>query len=214
MNNMNISKQEAADSLDQIEDAISRTQNAIGQGASGGILILWGIIWALGFSADQFAPRMAQTFWPFLIAGGMLAAWLCRPRSKSRARSLIGARIGLFWLVLFAYAVLWFFLLHSESRPGQPGLHFEALNGHEGEAVEQQLGAFFATVPMFAYVAGGIWLGRFFVWLGAVVTALTIAGYCLMPDWFNLWMAITGGGSLVVAGLYIRRFWRQDYGPA
>jgi hypothetical protein len=114
---MNITPQEARDSLAQIEDALTQTRNAIGQGASGGILIVWGAIWALGFSADQFAPKMAQSIWPFLILGGALASWICGARSRSRIQSSIAARIGIFWLVLFAYAALWFFLLHAESRP-------------------------------------------------------------------------------------------------
>jgi hypothetical protein len=211
---MNITKQEAHDSLAQIEDAITQTRNAIGQGAGGGILIVWGVIWALGYTADQFAPQAAPTLWPFLIVAGCLASWFWRPRPKSRVKSPNSARIGLFWLVLFAYAVLWFFLLHSEIRPGRPGFHLESLQGAEAGAVQGQLGVFFATVPMFAYVVGGLWLGRFFVWLGAGVTALTVAGYCFMPDWFNLWMAVTGGGSLIAAGLYVRRYWRQSYGPA
>jgi hypothetical protein len=211
---MNITQQEARQSLAQIEDALARTRNAIGQGASGGILILWGVIWALGFSADQFAHNWAQNLWPFLIATGAAGSWIFGARSRPGIQSSIGARIGLFWLVLFAYAALWFLLLHSESRPGRPGFHFVALSGLDSGPVQQQLGAFFATVPMFAYVVGGLWLGRFFIWLGAGVTVLTVAGYFFVPDWFNLWMAVTGGGSLIAAGLYIRRFWRQTYGPA
>lgn len=211
---MNITQQDARNSLAQIEDTLTRTRNAIGQGASGGILIAWGVIWALGFSADQFAPNAAQPLWAGLVVVGSLASWICGARSRPRLKSSVGARISLFWLVLFAYAALWFLLLHSESRPGRPGLHFEALNGNDAAAMRQQLGAFFATVPMFAYVVGGLWLGRFFIWLGVGVTLLTVAGYFFMPDWFDLWMAVTGGGSLIVAGLYIRRVWRQTYGPA
>jgi hypothetical protein len=211
---MNITPREARNSLAQIEDTLTQTRIAVGQGASGGILIAWGVIWALGFSADQFAPEMAQALWPFLIIAGSLASWIFGARSRPGIQSSIGARIGLCWLVLFAYAALWFLLLRSGSRPGQPGLLSDALIGRGNAAVQQQLGAFFSTVAMFAYVVGGLWLGRFFVWLGAGVTVLTVAGYFFMPAWFNLWMAVTGGGSLIVAGLYIRRFWRQTYGPA
>jgi hypothetical protein len=152
--------------------------------------------------------------WPFLIVSGALASWFFGARSRPRADSALGARIGIFWLVLFAYAVLWFFLLHSEIHPGRPGVSFDALSADNEEAVRQQLGVFCATIAMFAYVVGGLWLGRFFIWLGAGVTILTVAGYFFAPAWFNLWMAVTGGGSLIVAGLYIRRYWRQTYGPA
>lgn len=204
---MNISKQEANEALGQIEDAISQTRRAIGQGTSSALLILWGVIWMLGYSASQFAPRMAHSFWPCLVVSGTVASWICGARSQRCMQSHNGTRIGLFWLVLFAYAGLWFLLLHSENRAGRLGFDF-------GTATGQQIGAFFATVPMFAYVVGGLWLGRFFIWLGATVTLMTLIGYSLAPDWFCLWMAITGGGSLIVAGLYIRRFWRRAYGAA
>jgi hypothetical protein len=204
---MNISKQEASESLAQIEDALTQTRRAIGQGSSSTRLILWGIIWALGYSFSQFAPHRAQTLWLCLVAIGILSSWNWRARSQPPLPSAGGSRIGLGWLVIFVYAVFWLILLHLDTQPGQPGLHLQSMSG-------RQTAAFFATVPMFAYVLGGLWLGRFFVWLGAAVTLLTVVGYFLLPDWFFLWMAITGGGSLIVAGLYIRRFWRQSHGPA
>jgi hypothetical protein len=204
---MNISKQEASEALDQIEDAVSQTRRAIGQGSSSTKLILWGVIWMLGYSCSQFAPGKAQTVWLCLVALGALGSWNWGGRSRPRFQSPNGSRIGLGWLILFAYAVFWFLLLHLDNQPGQPRLHLQSGSG-------QQSGAFFATVPMFAYVIGGLWLGRFFIWLGAIVTLLTVAGYFFVPDWFFLWMAITGGGSLIVAGLYIRRFWRPGYGAA
>ena len=204
---MNVSKQEANESLGQIEAAITQTRRAIGQGATSTRLILWGVIWVLGYTCSQFAPKFAQTFWLCLVVVGMLASWLGCGRSPRNANSPKGARLGLFWLVLLTYAGFWFFLLHSDNRPGQSLTHFDAMAG-------PQSGAFFATVAMFGYVVVGLWLGRFFIWLGATVTVLTAAGYFALPAWFCLWMAIVGGGSLIVAGLYIRRFWRQAYGAA
>jgi hypothetical protein len=44
--------------------------------------------------------------------------------------------------------------------------------------------------------------------MGLIVTALTIAGFFLLPAWFYLWMAIASGGSLILSGLFIRKFWR------
>jgi hypothetical protein len=41
-----------------------------------------------------------------------------------------------------------------------------------------------------------------------VVTAFIVIGYLALPDFFNLWMAALGGGSLVAAGLYVLRAWR------
>lgn len=204
---MNISKAEASEALGQIDDATSQTRRAIGQGSSSTKLILWGVIWMLGYSCSQFAPGMSQTVWLCLVALGALGSWNWGSRSKPRFRSANASRIGLGWLVLFAYALFWFFLLHLDNQTGHTRLHLRANSG-------EQSGAYFATVPMFAYVLSGLWLGRFFIWLGTTVTLLTVVGYFFVPGWFCLWMAITGGGSLIVAGLYIRRFWRPAYGAA
>jgi hypothetical protein len=61
---------------------------------------------------------------------------------------------------------------------------------------------------MFGYLVMGLWLGRFFLWLGLLVTATTLVGYYFVSDYFFLWMALTGGGSLIAAGVFIRKFWR------
>jgi hypothetical protein len=206
LNYMNISKQEATAALGEIEDAITQTKRAIGRGGSSATMILWGIIWMVGYSCSQFAPRRAQVVWLCLVFIGAVSSWALGGRSR-RLRSPNGSRIGRGWLVLFAYAFFWFLLLHLDSPPGRPVLHLKDSSG-------RQSGAFFATVAMCGYVVAGLWLGRFFIWLGAAVTLLTVAGYFLLPDWFFLWMAITGGGSLIVAGLYIRRFWGQAHGAA
>jgi hypothetical protein len=204
---MNISKEEASEALGQIDDAISQTRRTIGQGNSSTKLILWGVIWMIGYSCSQFVPAKAQTIWLCLVGLGTLGSLNWGARSKPHPQSPNGSRIGSGWLVLFAYAVFWFFLFHLDNQSGRLRLHFEPSSG-------LQSGVFFATVAMCAYVLAGLWLGRFFIWLGATVTLLTVVGYFLMPDWFCVWMAITGGGSLIVAGLYIRRFWRQAHGAA
>lgn len=60
---------------------------------------------------------------------------------------------------------------------------------------------------MFAYVVMGLWTDRFLMWLGLFVTATALAGYFLVNPYFCLWMAVTGGGALMVTGLYIRHRW-------
>jgi hypothetical protein len=193
---MNVSKEEAHQTLVEIDSVIFQTQRALAQSGAGKMLILWGLIWVIGYSTTQFFPAWQGRQWLPLVLIGTITSMIAGARSRGeRADKSQGRRIGIFWLVLFLYAFLWIMLLH----PAAPVA---------GEDWARQTGAFFATVPMFAYIVCGLWLGRFFVWLGAIVTLLTIAGFYLLPHWFSLWMAITGGGSLIVAGLFIRKFWR------
>ena len=200
---MNISKQEAQDSLNEIHSVIDQTRKAIAHGASSSILIVWGVIWLIGYSGTQFFPQWGGLIWMPLVFIGAISSWvLGARRHHSTTPNANGAKIGAFWLVLFGYAALWMILLHPAQLPkGVEWANYQPFN-------DRQIGAFMATVPMFAYVAGGLWFGRFFVWLGAIVTALTVIGFFLLPAWFNLWMAVTGGGSLIVSGLYIRNRWK------
>jgi|SRR5579884_340466 len=199
---MNISKKEAQESLDDIQSVTEQTRKAIAYGACSAMLILWGVIWMIGYSITQFSPNYAGFAWMGLIPIGAVACWILGVRNQSSHHSANAARIGAFWLVLFGYAALWLVLLHPTNLPsGAEWAHFQPIN-------DRQISAFFATVPMFAYVVGGLWFGRFFVWLGALVTVMTVLGFYLLPNLFYLWMAFIGGGSLLVAGLYIRNRWR------
>ena len=183
----NISKEEARASLNEIQSIINRTRKVIAHGPSSKILILWGIIWITGFSCTQFCPWYAGYFWMSLNVFGGLSTWIIAMRCRV-VEGPTDIRVGLFWVILFLYAGIWFFLLQPRSI--------------------NQASAYWATIPMFAYVMGGLWFSRFFIYLGLTVTLLTILGLFLLPSIFNLWLAITGGGSLILAGVYIHKNWK------
>jgi hypothetical protein len=96
----------------------------------------------------------------------------------------VGWRIFCFWSVIFGYMSIWLYLMKPYS-----GL---------------QLNAFIVTVVMFAYVMMGLYEGaRFMLWLGLVVTVLTLVGVYIIPHKFYcLWMAPTAGGALLLSGIY------------
>jgi hypothetical protein len=184
---MQITPEEAQQSLDEIERVIARTRKTIANRGTDLMLILWGVIWVLGYGLTQFFPLQAGLFWMPLVVIGSVGSWTIGVR-KAAVKGSIGWRIGVFWFTLFAYAGLWLFLLAPFN--------------------ETRIGAFMATVPMFAYVVGGLWFGRFFVFLGLGVTAATILGVVAGGNYFNLWMAVAGGGALIWSGIYINRNWK------
>lgn len=182
---MNISKREAQESLNEIESVISQIRRDIAHGNNSYLLIMWGFIWMIGFSGTQFFPKQAGWFWLVLDLIAGMASWMIMRKSAHQRPN--GRRVGLAWLILFGYILLWAALIHPDGVKGM---------------------AFFSTLPMCGYVICGLWLGRFWIWLGLIVTALTLLGLFLLPAWFALWLAITGGGSLIISGLFIRKFWR------
>jgi hypothetical protein len=104
----------------------------------------------------------------------------------------MGWRLFWFWLFLFVYADIWLAVLW----PWQA----------------QQLGMFFVTVVMFAYVVMGLWLEMpFLMWLGLAVTGLAGAGYLLSfiaHGYLDLWLGAACGSALLAAGLYLTLRWR------
>ena len=156
----------------------------------------------IGYATMQFFPEAPRWFWLILDGVGIAGSFrFGRWARNSPVKNANGARIGLSWLILFAFGVIWLTIL----GPWE-------LNGHQlakyAPDLDRKIAAYWATVPMFAYVLTGLWLDRFFVWLGALVTVATLGGYVFIADYFFLWMAVIGGGSLVVSGLFIRKNWK------
>jgi hypothetical protein len=67
-----------------------------------------------------------------------------------------------------------------------------------------QFGAFPALVMALAYLLVGLWRGPRWIVVGLVVGASTVVGYGLLREYFMLWMAAVGGGSLLLTGFWMR----------
>ncbi len=191
---MNISNEEAQTSLDMISQTQTRLRKAIASGYASHLLILWGVIWVIGYISLHFSYCIGGYVFTGLDVVGVLATvWIARrwphhtfirsPEFKTIAWQSTGL-----WFFLLLYALIWCFLLRPDNS--------------------REFGVFLCTVCMFGYVMIGLWRrGPFMIWLGLGVTALTLFGYCFLSDFFYLWMAAAGGGALLGTGWYIRR-WR------
>ncbi len=195
---MHISPSEARESLSEVEDTAKRTKRMVACGGGDVLFIVWGGIWALGYLSTHFLPLVTGWVWLALVAAGIVISVIVGKRHMP-VRSPLDKRIAWFWWLLYGYAGLWFVLLSP----------FIEVNGPEqSQMFWKHYGALVATVPMFAYVVTGLWLDHFMVWIGLAVTALAVLGLFLLQPYFFLWMAITGGGTLIGTGLAIRKRWR------
>jgi len=194
---MDISKQEAQDSLEQIRAVSVQTRKAIASSYASRLLILWGLIWSAAFVGTHFFLARVWLIWTAHSGIGIVGTILiCRRQSRLAnatrisAASKVGWRIFWFWALLYIYLFIWLSILKPQN-----GL---------------QLNAFICTACMFAYIALGFWLESYFmVWLGLGVTAITLVGLYVLPgSWYCLWMAAAGGGAIWGTGLYIRVFWK------
>ena len=194
---MDISKQEAQDSLEQIQTVVNHTRKTIAASYDSVLLIMWGLIWILGFLGTHFFLEWVWLIWMGLSGIGCIATLVFSWRQfrsanpiKVPATEKIGWRIFWFWSLLFVYMFVWLSIL--KPRHGI------------------QLSAFMCTAVMFAYVVTGLWFRSYhMLWLGLAVTCTTLVGFYLIPPgYYCLWMAPTGGGAILGTGLYTRFFWK------
>jgi hypothetical protein len=189
---MNISPSEAEEALAAIQTVMQKTRRSIASSGAYVFLIIWGVIWLLGFLGSQFLPeKTASNAWMILdILGGIISAFVgIRVGRGVRKPSAItsGKRIAWFWLLLFLYC-------------------FAAI-GVAWPPDGKQLAMFIILFAMVGWVAMGLLLSFASVWWGLAMTALALVGYFLLPDIFYLLMAILGGGGMIALGLYIRSRW-------
>jgi hypothetical protein len=189
---MNISPIEAEEALASIQVMMQKTRRLISSSGAYVFLIIWGVIWLLGFTGSQFLSQDIGGYaWMGLdILGGILSAVVGIRMGRgvrSSSSTSTGKRIGIFWMLLFFYvaatvAVSW-------------------------PADGKQLSMYIILFVMVGWLAMGLLLSFTSIWPGLVITALALIGYFLLPGIFYLWMALLGGGGMIALGLYIRARW-------
>jgi hypothetical protein len=189
---MNISPNEAEEALAAIQTMVKKTRRAFSSSGAYIFLIIWGVIWLLGFLGSQFLPNQsAGQIWMGLdILGSAICAIIGIRMGRGVHRTspvTTGKRIGLFWLLLFLYCLA----AISIAWPV------------EGK----QLAMYIIFFVMVGWLAMGLLLSFASIWPALVITALALIGYFFLPDIFYLWMAILGGGGMIALGLYIHKRW-------
>jgi len=194
---MEITKEQAQDSLEQIHTVVNRTHRAIAADYVSPLLILWGFIFIAAYLGTHFFPARAFHIWMALDAIGLIGTFLiCWQQFRSASpikvspADKIGWRMFWLWTLLFTYIFIWLNILAPV------------------KAV--QMNAFIVTAIMFASVVNGLWLrNSFMVWFGLAVTAITLFGFHSVPrSYYCLWMAVMAGGAFLASGLYLRVRWR------
>lgn len=179
---MSLSHEQAAAALEDIRQARSRSASLYSYRRNAPYLVLWGVVWIVGYAATYFFPRQANGVWWVLIAIGIVGGRLLSRGAASGNDWRYGATVAT--LFLFAFAT---FAIMAPVR----GI---------------QISAFFPLLVANMYLLQGIWGGQpRFVAVGIGLAALTLAGFFLIPNYFLLWMAGVGGGALMLAGFWMER---------
>lgn len=183
---MAISRNEAATALADIDAATRRSGTFRGYRLGGPILMLWAVVWSLGYAGMGLLP-VRQWGWAWLlldaagVVGSILLAWRARPAAAPRVaglnwRMLAGAVAGAaFIAVTFAM---------FRPRDPAPYLAFPGL--------------FIGLV----YVVVGLFGAARYLLVGGAMFALTLTGFFLFPPWLPFWMA-AAGLALFASGVWM-----------
>jgi hypothetical protein len=183
---MGISKTEAASALTDIESAAGRSRLLKGYHVAGPILMAWGVVWALGYSAmGLLPPEQWGLIWLALDVVGIAATILLSRGAKNGAKTGQGWKILAGVLAVLAFYVATFALFQPTS--------IDAAIAYPG------------VVTGLIYAGIGIAFAPRYLWIGAAVFAASLVGYFYFQPWLTFWMAAVGGGGLIVAGLWLRR---------
>ncbi len=176
---------EASAALAEIDDIARRVRQSTLYQLCSLLLILWGVLVAIGDVLTWWTPRRALLIWPVVYALG-IAGWIAISRMQ-RQRSGIGS---------LDHRILAAFLIF---------IGFGVLTCAIGQFGPRQLSAFWPIYIMLPYIIVGLWTALAFVVIGLSITALTLVGFFLIGDSFELWLALVNGGGLVLGGLWMRR---------
>lgn len=182
---MPISPSEAEHTLRDISLAGSTSARFYGYRVASPHLILWGVIWALGYGANYFFPSQVL-FWPALVLIGIGgSSWFGWKAGRS-STSPGGWRYAATALVVLLFVAAVFAVMPPRS--------------------EAQVSAFFPIFVAFSYAVMGIWTGGLrLIVTAASIAALTLGAFFWLSDIFILWMAVVGGGALILGGIWFRR---------
>ena len=183
---MTIPADEAADALKVAEAAAGRSATAHGYRLSSGHLFVWGAVWIVANIACQISLQLGQIAWMVAAVAGIIGSALIGRRQKS-----IGAKGGGSARALVIAAALGGFGF-SVQMIAQP-LSFAQANAVACLAV----GA--------VYIGMGATAGLRLSAVGAAVMVATVAGWILAPAYFFAWIAVAGGGALILGGFWFRK---------
>jgi hypothetical protein len=186
---MKITPTEAESALASIRQAEDQMRKELG--ASGGAyqIIIWGVIMAVGYTLNQFADRLGVMLvaipWIVMSVIGNALCVIISIRLSRRFHHPQAARIASLWAVFLLFGAIGALFI----RPTDP----------------REINLLIYLLVMLWMAVMGLWVRLSLLWVSLAVTGLLVFGYLVLPDYFFLWLAIVGGGTMIGSGLLLLR---------
>ncbi len=176
---MGLSPQDALAALNDVEAADARARASQSNRAGAPYLLLWGVIWVVGYSLTGLLPgRLINPMWMVLGLGGGIASFLLPRRAGGKPGLIV-----FFAIATFVAATYWIM------RPTEPA----------------QVIVFPPLMVALIYTLMGSFRQTRLMWVGAALFVLTLIGYAFLKPILPFWLAGVGGGGLILGGLWMRQ---------
>jgi hypothetical protein len=184
---MNISPSEAEAALASIQESENQMRKELSRMGGGYQILMWGVVMAIGYTLNQFAPHLPEALvagvWIVMVTINTILSTLLNIRMRQIFHHPMASRIGALWFVFFLFGAIGSFFIHST------------------DPREINLLAYLLVMLWMAVM--GLWVRLPLLWISLAVTGLLVFGYIVLPDYFFLWLAIVGGGTMICSGLFL-----------
>jgi hypothetical protein len=180
---MTPTRADASAALHEVEQAENRSNLLRGYQIASPHLIIWGVIWAVGYTLSYLMPPWTNIVWltvvPLGVAGDILVS---RGSASGGKRAVAMLQLGTIFMVLFGGTI-------AVMQPHDP----------------RQIAAFVPLLVAAGYGIIGVLGSPRMLIIASLVAALTLVGFFAVGAMFLPWMAVVGGGGLVIGGLWLRQ---------
>lgn len=178
-----IDRQDAASALASIETARERSGEFRRYAHAGDKLIGWGLVWLVCNLCTQLAPTWGPKTWLIGVPAGILWSMMGPGLGGSGGKG--SGRYALMAIAVFAF--------------------FASVLTVAGVHDQLQANVIVSLTVATVYIVVGLWAGQRFAWIGLGLGALVLIGWFGDRAHLYLWLAIGGGGALILSGLWLRR---------
>ncbi len=178
-----IDRQDAASALASIDSARERSGELRRYANAGSKLIGWGLVWLVCNLCTQLIPVWGAKSWLIGVPAGIL--WSMWNPGLGGGQGKGSGRYALMGLTVFGF--------------------FAAVMAVTGVHDQLQANVIVSLTVATVYIVVGLWVGQRFAWIGLALAAIVLAGWFGDRAHLYLWLALGGGGALIVSGLWLRR---------
>lgn len=190
---MNLSREEAAAALGEIETAKVRATRLRGYRYGAPYAMLWGGLWIVANLTTHYSWKLGNQVWMWgILVIALASAFIGMRQGKDRSRMTEEERakwksLGVKAIASNVLTIGFFIAFFSILAP------FDVREYNAG----------ISLIAMFAYALMGIWIGWRLLVIASVGAAVILFAYFRVGDAFNLWMGFGAGGALFLGGLWM-----------